>query len=276
LLNRQKEGVRAVAQKTPKIILALGGGGARGFAHIGVLQVFEEASLKISGIVGTSMGALVGSTYAAETDLYYLARLVDALGWESLIDFRLPTLGLIDGVKVQTLIDLLTKGKKIEELRLPFWAVATDLHTGEEIVFKEGLLAPAVRASISVPGIFHPVEYNERILVDGAVVAGVPVSIARQMEGDLVIAVNVGFDHTQHRINNVFDVLSKVQDIMGNRLDRFQMELADLTIVPQLGNIGTMHFYRAKECIDIGRKAAEAALPQIKTWIQKFQQEKNE
>jgi len=265
-----------VAQKTPKIILALGGGGARGFAHIGVLQVFEEASLKISGIVGTSMGALVGSTYAAETDLYYLARLVDALGWESLIDFRLPTLGLIDGVKVQTLIDLLTKGKKIEELRLPFWAVATDLHTGEEIVFKEGLLAPAVRASISVPGIFHPVEYNERILVDGAVVAGVPVSIARQMEGDLVIAVNVGFDHTQHRINNVFDVLSKVQDIMGNRLDRFQMELADLTIVPQLGNIGTMHFHRAKECIDIGRKAAEAALPQIKTWIQKFQQEKNE
>jgi len=264
-----------VARKTPKIILALGGGGARGFAHIGVLQVFEEANLKISGIVGTSMGALVGGTYAAETDLYYLARLVDALKWENLVDFHLPTLGLIDGAKIQTLIDLLTKGKKIEDLSLPFWAVATDLHTGEEIVFKEGLLAPAIRASISVPGIFNPVEYNKRILVDGAVVAGVPVSIAKEMKGDLVIAVNVGFDHTHHRINNIFDVLSKVQDIMGNRLDRYQMELADLAIVPQLGNIGTMHFHRAQECIDIGRKAAEEALPQIEAWIGKFQQEEN-
>lgn len=264
-----------MAQKSPKIILALGGGGARGFAHIGVLQVFEEAKIKISGIVGTSMGALVGSTFAAETDLYYLARLVDALGWENLIDFHLPNLGLIDGSKIQTLIDLLTKGKKIEELSLPFWAVATDLHTGEEIVFKEGWLAPAIRASISVPGIFNPVEYNHRLMVDGAVVAGVPVSIARQMEGDMVIAVNVGFDHTHHRINNIFDVLSKVQDIMGNRLDRFQMQLADLVIIPQLGSIGTMHFHRAQECIDIGREAAEAALPQIEAWIEQFKRKEN-
>jgi NTE family protein len=101
-------------------------------------------------------------------------------------------------------------------------------------------------------------------------VAGVPVNIAKQMEGDLTIAVNVGFDHTQHKIGNIFDVLSKVQDIMGNRLDGFQMKLADLAIVPQLGNIGTMHFHRAKECIDIGRAAAETALPQIREWIEGF------
>lgn len=247
----------------PQVVLALGGGGARGFAHIGVLQVLTEADIMPAGIVGTSMGALIGSTFAAETDLYYLARVFDALGWENLVDFHLPNLGLIDGAKIQALIDLLTKGKCFEELRVPFWAVATDLYSGEEIIFKEGPLAPAIRASISVPGIFNPVDYNRRLLVDGAVVAGVPVNIAKEMQGQITIAVNVGFDHTHHKVNNVFDVLSKVQDIMGNRLDAFQMKLADLVIVPQLGDIGTMHFHRAMECIDIGRAAAKAILPQI-------------
>lgn len=260
----------------PRIVLALGGGGARGLAHIGVLQVFQEAGIPIAGIVGTSMGALIGSTYAAETDLYYLARVMDALGWEDLVDFNLSNLGLVDGSKVQALINLLTKGKTFETLKLPFWAVATDLHTGEEIVFREGPLAPAIRASISVPGIFNPVEYNHRILVDGAVVAGVPVNIAKEMKGELTIAVNVGFDHTQHKIKNIFDVLSKVQDIMGNRLDSYQMQLADLAIVPQLGNIRTMHFHRAKECVQIGREAAEKAVSQIKEKMKHIQKKSSE
>jgi NTE family protein len=236
----------------------------------------QEANIKVAGIVGTSMGALIGSTYAVETDLYYLARVIEALGWENLVDFNLPNLGLVDGSKVQTLINLLTKGKNFETLIMPFWAVATDLHTGEEIVFKAGPLAPAIRASISVPGIFSPVEYDHKILVDGAVVAGVPVNIAKEMKGDLTIAVNVGFDHTQHKIGNIFDVLSKVQDIMGNRLDSYQMQLADLAIVPQLGNIGTMHFHRTKECIEIGRVAAEVAIPQIREKIECFQKKNRE
>lgn len=250
-------------EKQPKIILALGGGGARGLAHIGVLQVLQEAQIPIAGIVGTSMGALIGSTYAVGTDLHYLGQLMEALSWEKLVDFHLPTLGLIDGVKVQTLIDLLTKGKKFEELKLPFWAVATDLDTGEEIVFTEGPLAPAIRCSISVPGIFNPVEYEERTLVDGAVVAGVPVHIAQRMGGDIIIAVNVGFDHTHRKINNLFDVLSKVQDIMGNRLDDLQMKSADIAIVPELGDIDTMHFHRGEEAVQLGRQAAEAVLPKI-------------
>ncbi len=247
----------------PKINLALGGGGARGFAHIGVLQIFKEAGIKISGMVGTSMGALVGSTYAAGTDLYYLGQLVEYLRWEDLIDLRIPSLGLIDGEKVKAVIDLLTKKKCFEDLPIPFWVIATDLYTGDEVIFKSGLLAPAVRASISIPGVFHPVEFKGKILVDGAVVAGVPVSIAKQMEGDITIAVNVGFNHTQHQVNNIFDVMSKVMDIMGNRLDEQQTKLADLTITPQLGNIGTMHFQRAKECVNIGRNAAENILPEL-------------
>ncbi len=256
----------------PRVVLALGGGGARGFAHIGVLQVLKEAGISIAGIVGTSMGALIGGTYAVGTDLYYLGQLVEYLGWEDLIDLRLPKLGLIDGVKVQTLIDLLTKGKKFENTLLRYWAVATDLFSGEEVIFKEGPLAPAIRASVSIPGVFNPVELNGRILVDGGVVAGVPVAVAKQMAGDITVAVNVGFDHTQHQLNSLFDVMSKVLDIMGNRLDESQVGLADLAIVPQLGNIGTLSFQRAKECVSIGRAAAERVLPQLQRRIAEFQQ----
>jgi NTE family protein len=254
--------------KDPRIILALGGGGARGFAHIGVLQVLQEAGIKLAGIVGTSMGALIGSTFAAETDLYYLGRMVEAFSWEELIDIRFPRLGLVDGAKVQCLIDLLTKGKQFADLRLQFWAVATELMSGTAIIFKEGPLAPAIRASISIPGVFRPVELqNKQVLVDGAVVAGVPVTVARQMPGDYIVAVNVGFDHTQHQVKNMFDVLSKVMDIMGNRLDALQLQQADLVITPQLGNIGTLHFGRAKECVAIGRAAAEQAMPDLERLI---------
>lgn len=265
-----------VEKHYPKIILALGGGGARGFAHIGLLQVFQENGIPIDGIVGTSMGALVGSTYAVRTDIYYLGRLVEYLGWEDLIDIRIPRLGLVNGSKVQSLIDLLTKGKNFEDTFIDFWAVATDLHTGEAVVFKKGPLAPAVRASISIPGVFTPVDLNEKTLVDGAIVAGVPVKIAKEMEGDLTIGVNVGFDHTQHNIRNLFDVMSKVMDIMGNQLDSLQLPSADLIITPKLGNIGTMDFGRANECIEIGRKAAEEAIPNIQRLIDRHLAERDQ
>lgn len=264
-----------VEKDYPRIILALGGGGARGFAHIGLLQVFQENGIILNGIVGTSMGALVGSTYAVKTDIYYLGQLVEYLGWEDLIDIRFPRLGLVNGAKVQALIDLLTKGKKFEDTFLNFWAVATDLDTGEEVIFKQGPLAPAIRASISIPGVFTPVELNGRTLVDGAVVAGVPVNIAKMMQGDLTIGVNVGFDHTQHQVKNLFDVMSKVMDIMGNRLDSAQLPAADLVIAPKLGKIGTMDFGMAEECIEIGRKAAEEAMPHINKLIEKHLAERN-
>lgn len=260
----------------PRIILALGAGGARGFAHIGVLQVFQEHGITVAGIVGTSMGALIGSTYAVKTDIYYLGRLVEYLGWEDLVDIRFPRLGLVDGVKVQALIELLTKGKNFEDTFIKFWAVATDLETGEEVIFKKGPLAPAIRASISIPGVFKPVELDGRTLVDGAVVAGVPVKIAKMMRGDLTIGVNVGFDHTQHRVRNLFDVISKVMDIMGNRLDAYQLPDADLVITPKLGDIGIMDFGRADECIEIGRNAAEEVMPQIQDLIDKYSVERNQ
>lgn len=259
----------------PRIVLALGGGGARGLAHIGVLQVLKEAGIGPWGIAGTSMGALVGAAYAVGADLYYLERLVDYLKWEDLIDVRLPRMGLIDGAKVLAFIELLTKRKQFEDLAFHLWVVATDLLSGNEIVFKTGSLAPAIRASISIPGVFKPVELNGRILVDGAVVAGVPVIAAHEMKGDLVIAVNVGFDHTQHRVNNIFDVVSKVVDIMGNQLDLCQTRLAHMNIKPELGSIGTMSFGRARECVAAGREAAERSLPELRQLIAVRQLEKD-
>jgi NTE family protein len=118
--------------------------------------------------------------------------------------------------------------------------------------------------------VFNPVELDGRTLVDGAVVAGVPVTVAKQLKGDITVAVNVGFDHTQHQVNNIFDVMSKVMDIMGNKLDAEQVRHADVTITPQLGNIGTMHFQKGKECMTIGRQAAEKILPELEKRIINF------
>ena len=254
----------------PRIVLALGGGGARGLAHIGVLQVLEEAAIPIWGITGTSMGALIGATYAARTNLYYLSKLAQYIKWEDLVDIHLPRLGLVNGDRIQSLIDILTKRQSFEELPILFWAVATDLNCGEAVVFRDGPLTPAIRASISIPGVFKPVELNGRTYVDGGVVAGVPVQQARKRGGDLVFAVNVGFDHTQHKVNNIFDVLAKVLDIMGNKLDAYQIRDADLIIRPELGTIGTLEFQFARECIESGRRAAEVILPQIEQRIAQF------
>ena len=173
------------------------------------------------------------------------------------------------------MIDLLTKGKRFDNLEMDFWAVATDLNSGEEIVFKEGLLASAIRASVSIPGVFNPVEYRDRVLVDGAVVAGVPVKIAKEMAGDITVAVNVSFDHTKRQINNLFDVLSQVIDIMGNRLDLAQLGMADVYIRPELGATSTLDFNTAKHCILSGRKAAELVIPQLQSLIAAYQGQKD-
>lgn len=252
-----------MAQK--KVILVLGGGGARGFAHIGVLRVLTEAGVKIDGIVGTSMGALIGSIFASGTDLNYLQKIVENFDWGNLVDLRLPDIGLVDGKRVQVLIELLTKNKKFDELNIPFWAVATDLQSGEARVFKEGDLSSAVRSSISLPGVFVPMKYEGHTYVDGAVVAGVPVTFAREMGGEdaVIVAVNVTFDHVNRKVNNIFDVLLKVQDIVLNKFDSMQVSMADLAIIPELGDIDVLHFQRANDCIQIGTDTTKAVLPQL-------------
>lgn len=254
----------------PRIAWALGAGGARGLAHLGVLQVLEEEGIPVDFLTGTSMGAVVAVFYASGVNLKYLSQLAEYISWENLWDLSFPRMGLVNGERIMSVFRLLTKAKRLEELRPPVWVVATDLITGEEVVFKEGEVELAVRASISIPGIFTPVKDGERLLVDGGVVAGVPVGAARKMGADLVIAVNVACDFTLTPPKNLFEILMKTVEIMGNRLDRIQVEKADLIITPKVGDVGTGHFHRAAECVNKGREAARNALPEIRSLMESF------
>lgn len=250
------------------LILALGGGGARGLAHLGVLQVLTERGVPLAGMVGTSMGAVVAALHSAGADLRRLADLADCFPWEHLLDLSLKSLGLTSGERILAVLELLTKNKTFAELAPPVWVVATDLERGEPVVYSSGPVAPAVRASISVPGVFCPWSFEGRTLVDGAVVAGVPVEIARGM-GRPVVAVDVGFDLPARRSRHVLDVLSRVVQIMGGELDRRQVALADLVIRPAVGGVSSARFDLAAECVACGRRAAEEALAEIWTLLEK-------
>lgn len=249
------------------IVLALGGGGARGLAHLGVIQVFTEQRVPIAGIVGTSIGAVVASLYGAGTDLYRLVDLAIAFPWRNLLDLNLPRFGLVSGDRMQSALEVLLKRKTFQELSLPVWAVATDLETGEIVILRDGPVAPAVRASASVPGFFDPCPYNGRSLVDGGVLAGVPVEVARGM-GDPVVAVDVGSAMPSRRSRHFIDVLTRVVGIMGSELDRRQVAQADLVIRPEVGLVGSAQFDQARECVVAGRKAAEQALPMLRSLMQ--------
>ncbi|WP_240620168.1 patatin-like phospholipase family protein, partial [Peribacillus acanthi] len=150
--------------REPKIGLALGSGGARGFAHLGVLKVLKENNIKVDYIAGSSMGALVGAFYAAGTDMDQLYKISSNFKRKYFLDFTVPKMGFISGKKVKEFIRIFTKNKKLEDLDIPLWIVTTDIKTGEKVIFKEGPIAEAVRASISIPGIFVPEKINNRLL----------------------------------------------------------------------------------------------------------------
>ena len=249
---------------TPSIALSLGGGGVRGLAHLGVLRVFQEEGIPISAVTGTSMGALVGVAFGAGIDLHYFERLIEHLPWKDFFDLGFRRMGLVDGERVMSLIRLLTKGKNMEDLDPPVWVVATDLQNGNEVVFSRGPADLAVRASVSIPGLFTPVRAGNTVLVDGGVVAGVPVSVARRMDKDLVFAVNVNHDFKRATARNLLDVLLQTVDIMGNRLDSYQIAQADLVISPDVGDVGTLEFQRSNECIEKGKEAARLMIPTIR------------
>lgn len=253
------------------VILALGGGGARGLAHLGVLQVLAGHNVPVAGIVGTSMGAAVAAVYGAGADLRRLCSFATVFPWSGLFEFKLPRLGLVDDDRILGALTLLTKGKTLDRLSPPVWVVATDLDTGEAVVLKDGSAAMAVRASISIPGLFAPYYLDGRCLVDGGVAAGVPVEIARAM-GQPVVAVDVGFDFETRRVKHFLDVLAKVINIMGSQLDRHQTMLADLVIRPAVGRISSAKFDLAEECIAAGARAAEEALPDLWELLQRAHQ----
>src|SRR3990170_2970419 len=247
----------------PKVALVLGGGAAKGFAHVGVIRVLEKEKIPIDMIVATSVGALVGAIYASERDSFQLEWLAYQVTKEVIFDFSIlySKLGPVQGEKLEEFLKTKLKVKKLEDLQLPLYPVATDLMTGETVSLERGSIARAVRASSAIPGVFVPVQFAGRTLIDGGVTNNLPIDIARQKGADVVIAVNLSQDVKNVQIDSVIDIILQSIDIMGKELLKYKRQGAEVLIEPQVGDVGTMDFSQKKRCIEEGMKAARMALP---------------
>ncbi len=264
-MNRQG----GITREHPKIGLALGAGGARGFAHIGVLQTLEEHGIEIHCLAGSSMGALIGSLYAVGHSPERMRKFINHFPHKYWMDYKVSKMGLMAGDKVKELVRLLTKDKRIEEADKPLAIVATQLEKGERAVFRTGSIAEAVRASISIPGIFEPAVIDGQYYIDGAVIDRIPVSILKEMEADLIIAVDVSFLETEfHPVTSMFDVIAKTIDIMEREILRYRILEADVLIRPNVGSYSSTMYDKAEEMIQEGERAARAAIPEIRKAIQ--------
>lgn len=248
--------------------LALGAGAAKGYAHIGVLQVLEQAGIPIDIIVGSSIGSLIGALYATGIDPLMLEKLAYKIRRRQWVDLNIPKMGLIAGNKIKAILDLLTKGKDFDELNLPLGVIVTDLVKKQSIMITKGNVAKAVRASIAMPGIFCPLKINNRILVDGGVLERVPGKRARSLGADFVIGVELGFNDTTS-IRNIYDVLLQTFDVMGKEIQNLKSYDCDVLITPELGDIDPLTFNQAKKCIKEGRRATEKVLPEILKGIER-------
>lgn len=243
--------------------LVLGAGGARGFAHLGVLQVLEEEKVPIDLVVGCSAGAIFAALWAAGSDLYRLEQLLTYPGFSKrLFDLSVSKDGFVKGDKLLDAMRLLTRDVTIEELKIPLAIVATDIETGDLVVFREGNVAQAVRASTSIPGVFKPYRYQGRLLVDGAVKNRLPIQIAKEMGAEQILAVDVKRGLTM-KVNTAMDVMIQSLEILEEEVFRCQCQGADLLIQPEVSHIGSLQFDYAAEAIALGRQAALAQSTEI-------------
>jgi NTE family protein len=251
--------------KRPKIGLALGAGAARGFAHVGVLQTFIENDIPVDYVAGCSMGAFIGAMYATGSDMFFFERLIPQFELRNILDFRIPKHGLIKGEKIKELVRLLTKNKNIEETDIPYRCVAVELTDSKLQVFDKGPISEAVRASISIPGLFVPHEIEGKYYVDGGVLERMPVSVARDMGADIVIGVDVGYKgECQKAPTGMMQVMALSMNIMNWEIARNKIYDADILILPKVRRINAFSSEEAEDCIQLGRAAALEALPEIK------------
>lgn len=250
--------------------LVLGGGGARGVAHIGAIEELESQGFEISAVAGTSMGALVGGVYASgHLDPFreWMCAL-DKYKVFGLVDFALSTEGLVKGDRVMEAMKALVPDVEIERMPVPFAAVAADLLTGDEVVLDSGGLYDAIRASISIPSVFKPIHREGRVLIDGGTVNPLPVNRVRREEGDVLVAVDVsapfGADPAQ-RVNaslNYYKVLIASSQIMQQHIAQLMCRLYTPDVLVELpaDSYGMFEFYRSEELVEAGRAATRAAL----------------
>lgn len=259
----------------PVVALVLGSGGDRGFALIGVIKALEANGIDIDIIVGTSAGSVVGALYAGGLDSAELERIALTLDDDQLKDFDLTKRGYIRGEQLQDFVNRTLDNRSIEQLDKPFIAVATRLNTGHVTAFNRGNTGLAVRASSSIPGVFNPPMIGGVEYVDGDLKKPVPVSVAREMGADIVIAVDISprpSDYPQPL--DIIDMLNQSIRIMRQSIARHELESAQVVISPVIGMTPEIDEASKLNLIKIGEKAATAALPQIREWLQKVAAEK--
>ena len=250
--------------RLPRIGLALGGGAARGFAHIGVIQALEESGIRPDLVVGTSAGSLVAALYASGKRGAELAQLADAMDESAITDWAFPGRGLIRGEALARFVREHTGGLAIEKMVLPLGIVATDLDSGAPILFERGDPGVAVRASSAVPAVFQPVRIGTREYVDGGLVSPVPVRFARQMGAELVIAVDISAAPEGNATGDAMRMLLQTFAIMGRSINSFELRDADVVLRPKLAGVSGADFAGRKRSIQAGREITLAALAELR------------
>jgi NTE family protein len=247
-----------------KIALALGGGAARGFAHIGVIKALEAQGIVPDIVVGTSAGSVVGALYAAGMSGFDLQKLALEMQEDMVSDWTLPDRGVLKGEALQDFINQKLNNRSIQKLPRPLGVVATDLQSGEMVLFRQGNTGMAVRASSAVPGVFQPVEISGREYVDGGLTSPVPAQSARAMGADFVIAVDISNVTRRDKLTGTLDILLQTFAIMGHAISNHELEDADVVIRPRMAAVSSTDFEDRHLAILEGEKAAAAVMPELK------------
>lgn len=253
----------------PRIGLALGGGAARGFAHVGVIQVLEEAGIRPSMVSGTSAGSLVAALYASGKTGKQLQAVAETMEEAAFADWTLPLFnrGMLRGDALARYVNSQVGSRLIEQMVLPLGIVATDLNSGQSMLFQRGDTGTAVRASSAVPAVFQPVRIAGREYVDGGLVSPVPVRAVRQMGAELVIAVDISSAPEGNLSGGTLDILLQTFAIMGKSINYFELRDADVVVTPALSGVSSSDFGSRKKSIEAGRKTMQQLLPQLRAAI---------
>lgn len=257
------------ATRAPRLGLALGGGAARGFAHVGVIQVLEQNGIRPDFVTGTSAGSMVAAMYASGKTAAELEATAMSMEEATLTDWSLPIMGrgVLRGEALTRYVRQAVGGKLLENMQIPLGVLATDLATGQGVLFRRGDTAQAVRASSAVPGVFAPVHIAGRDYVDGGLVAPVPVRQARDMGAEVVLAVDISSAPEGNSAVGSVQVLLQTFAIMGQSINRHELAGADVVLRPALAGVSSADFTARLRSIEAGRAAMQAALPQLRTQL---------
>ncbi|SDB90147.1 patatin-like phospholipase family protein [Acinetobacter boissieri] len=258
--------------REPIIALALGGGGAKGFAHIGVIKVLEAHGIKPQIVTGTSAGSFVGSIYASGKTAAQMQTLADQLKESDIRDLTLSRQGFIVGQKLQDYVNSHIGNKPIEQFPIRFAAVATQLNNGQKTEFIRGNAGQAVRASCSIPNVFIPATINKIQYVDGGLVSPIPVKTAKSMGADLIIAVDISArpDNSNKNTTSLWGLLDQTINIMGQQSIQEELKYANVVITPKVNQLGVMDLSSARTAISAGEKATQQQIIAIEAAIQQF------